>query len=87
MGRTKMQAVTGAQSWRQRMIEARKLLKELDIGQQAVLMWITQRCPAIDRLTLYTRWKNAWSAKNADPEFTDLVEKAANYFRDESDKA
>lgn len=80
MAKRPMQPVSGSQHWRRRMIEARKLLKELRVGQQDVLIWITQQRPAINQLTFYTRWKNAWSAKNADPEFTDLVEQATKHF-------
>ncbi len=63
------------------MTEARATLKDLGVGQQDVLVWITKKKPEIDHLTLATRWRNAWGCKNADPEFTELVEQAAENFR------
>lgn len=68
------------------MVEARAKLKDLQIGQQDVLVFVAEANPALDRLTFITRWKNAWVGKNSDPEFTELVEKAAAHFADQKEK-
>ena len=61
------------------MMAARKNLPEA-IGQQDVINWIAIENPGLDRLTNATRWRNAWLGRVADPEITQLVEKAATYF-------
>lgn len=80
MAKASFQIVTATHSWRLRMAKARAVLKELNIGQQDVLVWITDQKSTIDRLTYATRWRNAWLGKVADPEFTELVENATNHF-------
>jgi hypothetical protein len=79
MVRDKIQTVTAVQEWRERMRAARKNLPEA-VGQQDVLAWLVTKNPALDRLIYATRWRNAWNCKNADPEFTILVEAAATHF-------
>ncbi|MBO0953257.1 hypothetical protein [Fibrella forsythiae] len=73
------QKVTASQNWRERMREARASLPE-GVGQQDVLVFITAVNSEIDRLIYATRWRNAWSSKVSDPEFTQLVEQAAEHF-------
>ena len=80
MAAKKQQSITATQEWRARMKAARSELP-IGIGQQDVLLWITQENPGLDKLTNATRWRNAWLQRVADPEFTVLVEKSVPYFK------
>ena len=62
------------------MLAARQELPD-GIGQQDVINWISTENPELDRLTNATRWRNAWLGRVADPEITQLVEKAAIHFK------
>lgn len=80
MVRKALQTVTAVQEWRQRMATARKNLPDA-IGQQDVINWVVTENPDLDRLTNATRWRNAWLGRVADPEITQLVERAAIHFQ------
>jgi hypothetical protein len=79
MVRNRLQTVSAAQDWRDRMKVARGRLPEAT-GQQTVIEYVVGEAPHLDRLTLASRWRNAWLGRVADPEITQLVEKAADHF-------
>ncbi|MCK8492930.1 hypothetical protein M0L20_13765 [Spirosoma sp. RP8] len=81
MVKRRVRAVSASQACRQRMLDAKKRLPE-SVGQQAVMEYVAEKAPELDKLTNATRWHNAWLGRVADPEFTDLVEKAASHFSD-----
>lgn len=84
MAKKKLQTDTATADWRERMRTARKSLPD-GVGQQDVIEWVTMKYPALDRLTVASRWRNAWLARVADPEITQAVEKAAAHFIDEKE--
>jgi hypothetical protein len=86
MVRNKLQTVSAAQDWRDRMRAARERLPE-GVGQQPVMEYVVGEAPHLDRLTLASRWRNAWLSRVADPEITQLVEKAADHFEDKEQTA
>lgn len=83
MAKKTLQTVTATQEWRQRMASTRRSLPDA-IGQQDVIIWVVTEKPDLDRLTNATRWRNAWLGRVADPEITQLVEKAAVHFNAEA---
>lgn len=78
---TQPKRMTAAQDWKQRMIDA-KNDRPPGVGKQAIIVKVVEYNPDLDRLTLATRWHNAWNANTADPELTLLVEKAVKYFNE-----
>ena len=82
-GRTakkKLQTATATGDWRERMASARKELKG-KVGQQKVIERVCDQNRALDRLIFAQRWHNAWHMRCADPEITQAVEEAAQYFQ------
>ncbi|WP_152126104.1 hypothetical protein [Rudanella paleaurantiibacter] len=79
MAKKRVQAATASGEWRNKMKAARNALPA-GIGQQDVLVYISQFFPDLDRLTYATRWRNAWLGRVADPELTTAVEKAAEHY-------
>ncbi|GAB3885947.1 hypothetical protein [Spirosoma agri] len=80
MVRKTVQAVSAAQACRQRMLDARKELP-IAVGQQDVIEFVAKEAPHLNKLTFASRWHNAWQARVADPELTELVERAAIHFK------
>lgn len=75
-----LQTVSASQACRQRMVDAKNQLPAT-VGQQEVIEFITEQAPHLNKLSNISRWKNAWTARVADPEITELVEKAALHFK------
>jgi hypothetical protein len=80
MAKKRVQVATAAIDWKGRMKEARKNLPD-SIGQQDVIVYVTTHYPDLNKLTLASRWRNAWLGRAADPEITKAVEQAAVYFQ------
>ena len=80
MDRKPVQAASASQEFRQRMKDARADLPE-SVGQSDVIKFIIDLAPHLDSLTNLPRWHNAWNKRVADPELTDLVEKAVIHFK------
>ena len=55
-------------------------------GQQAVILKVIEYDPSVDSLANSNRWRNAWFGKVSDPDLTELVERAAQFFKEEAAK-
>lgn len=62
------------------MATARAGLPE-NVGPQRVIEVITKLKPSIDTLLHAERFRRAWLGRAADPEFTVLVEEAADHYK------
>ena len=80
MSPTTEKRITATQDWKDRMAKA-KADRPTMIGQQKIIEKVVEFQPDLDRLTLATRWHNAWTLHTADPEITILVERAVAFYK------
>ena len=74
------QRVTATQDWKNRMAVAKRD-RPSGIGKQLIIEFVVAMAPQLDSLLLATRWHNAWNLHTADPEITELVERAVQHFK------